>query len=775
MDVQQERISQILATVKCSDCGVPVEFRKLSSHICKAAPAVPNLPATFKNNMGSSTGLNPGGPMMFPGIKKLDNNNNSRPTLNPISVPGQNPYNAYGQPPRSPISPRSPYENPPSMPVNTGYSGMPANYNNPPEASRISSGNSPNTFLKKYNKLTGKSIESSTNQFTTSPVEAPYSDNSRTDYFGNSKFPEPSVPRAGPYQPNSNGVGSNQGNTFNNNTANNSYNPRGQYTPERNRDVYGVDKTRDQPGADRMRDQYRANGDQPGTDRMRDQYRTKGDQPGTDRMRDQYRANEDQPGADRMRDQYRANGDQPGADRMRDQYRTNGNQPGADRMHDQYRTNGNQPGSDRMRDQYRTNGDQPGSDRKFDQYRTNGDQPGSDRRFDQYHTNDNLNPNDRHNNARDWVRGERNDYSARSRSPGGYDRSNDRSDYDRNYNPPNPNQLQSNTEYDHSRRPSYERQNNYQQYGYENNNRQPPVRKASNDPNNIPSSGPYLPSSSPEHNRTPSASGSLSSLSSTQSSRGRKFSGDTVSTANTQNTGGVDTLMDDLLKEMSSLSTSSMSEHDSQNKAYHSRNASATSDICAYCNGPILSNPLRALNKLWHPHHLLCARCNKPIDPDVGHVEKNDKVYCPHDFTDLFLPKCRACNRPVEKAVSSSDGKLEGKWHASCFCCQTCRKPFPNKSFYVFNNAPYCKRHYHKLNNSLCKNCDDPIEGPCAQTVEGWRYHPSCFTCFICHDPLTDTYYNFEDHQYCETHIMEIQQRKQIRAEKRQTMFHILR
>ena len=60
MDVQQERISQILATVKCSDCGVPVEFRQLSTHICKAAPAVPTLPATFRNNMGSSTGPNPG-------------------------------------------------------------------------------------------------------------------------------------------------------------------------------------------------------------------------------------------------------------------------------------------------------------------------------------------------------------------------------------------------------------------------------------------------------------------------------------------------------------------------------------------------------------------------------------------------------------------------------------------------------------------------------------------------------------------------------------------
>ena len=116
-------------------------------------------------------------------------------------------------------------------------------------------------------------------------------------------------------------------------------------------------------------------------------------------------------------------------------------------------------------------------------------------------------------------------------------------------------------------------------------------------------------------------------------------------------------------------------------------------------NGPILSNSLQALNKLWHPHHLLCARCNKPIDPDVGHVEKNNKVYCPHDFTDLFLPKCRACNRPVEKAVSSSDGKLEGKWHASCFCCQVNYRTIINcfQVSYKLSRTNYSSAYYSDL------------------------------------------------------------------------------
>ncbi|CAG8755654.1 8244_t:CDS:2, partial [Ambispora leptoticha] len=199
------------------------------------------------------------------------------------------------------------------------------------------------------------------------------------------------------------------------------------------------------------------------------------------------------------------------------------------------------------------------------------------------------------------------------------------------------------------------------------------------------------------------------------------------------NGAGFDNLIDDLIKEWDNMDTGSYSNQQNQQHYHapsdvptHSRSKSSTSNhsnsnynnnnqvrmnICGYCNHTIDSSPMWALGRTWHPEHLLCAQCEKPIDPNIGHVERNNKIYCPSDFADLFLPKCRSCGLPVEReAVSASDGKLEGKWHVNCFGCHTCHKPFPDRSFYVFENAPYCKRHYHELNNSLCRNCDEPIE-----------------------------------------------------------------
>jgi hypothetical protein len=39
-----ERISQILPSVKCSDCGRDVQIRRLGDHVCSGKPPVPNLP-----------------------------------------------------------------------------------------------------------------------------------------------------------------------------------------------------------------------------------------------------------------------------------------------------------------------------------------------------------------------------------------------------------------------------------------------------------------------------------------------------------------------------------------------------------------------------------------------------------------------------------------------------------------------------------------------------------------------------------------------------------
>ncbi|RKP13926.1 hypothetical protein BJ684DRAFT_15724 [Piptocephalis cylindrospora] len=63
--MQDPRISQILPTMKCNDCGVDIEFRRIAEHRCGEAPpmpALPPMPSTLhkKDSGGSSLGSSAG-------------------------------------------------------------------------------------------------------------------------------------------------------------------------------------------------------------------------------------------------------------------------------------------------------------------------------------------------------------------------------------------------------------------------------------------------------------------------------------------------------------------------------------------------------------------------------------------------------------------------------------------------------------------------------------------------------------------------------------------
>lgn len=196
--------------------------------------------------------------------------------------------------------------------------------------------------------------------------------------------------------------------------------------------------------------------------------------------------------------------------------------------------------------------------------------------------------------------------------------------------------------------------------------------------------------------------------------------------------------------------------------------------LCAGCEGPIHAHErtVYALDKPWHEHHLCCYHCLKSIPLSVRHMEKDGHIYCPKDYKELFTPRCKGCGLMVEKdAVSAQDGRLRGKWHSNCFRCTTCRRPFADKRFYVHNNAPYCKRHYHRMNNTLCMRCDEPIEGACIQTAEDWRFHAKCFLCSMCGMKLKENYYSFEEQTYCEKDMMYIQRTRNVHVERRKTMY----
>ena len=93
---------------------------------------------------------------------------------------------------------------------------------------------------------------------------------------------------------------------------------------------------------------------------------------------------------------------------------------------------------------------------------------------------------------------------------------------------------------------------------------------------------------------------------------------------------------------------------------------------------------------------------------------------------------CRGCNELIQgKSVSSADGRLTGRYHKKCFVCKTCKEPFQTADFYVIDNHPYCSRHYHQLNGSLCKACDRGIEGQYLETELKQKFHPYCFSCQV--------------------------------------------
>jgi hypothetical protein len=94
------------------------------------------------------------------------------------------------------------------------------------------------------------------------------------------------------------------------------------------------------------------------------------------------------------------------------------------------------------------------------------------------------------------------------------------------------------------------------------------------------------------------------------------------------------------------------------------------------------------------------------------------------------------------------------------------QKPFPDKEFYVFDGKPYCAYHYHEANDSLCASatCGQPIEGPCAVSHSGDRYHPEHLTCEFevpgthdgvrartCAERLVD-YWEVDGRMLCERH-----------------------
>jgi len=296
----------------------------------------------------------------------------------------------------------------------------------------------------------------------------------------------------------------------------------------------------------------------------------------------------------------------------------------------------------------------------------------------------------------------------------------------------------------------------------------------------LPMNPPPLPSAKFGHNRSPSSSSGASirnmplrKKSNASINIERRPSNNDNYSVPINDIKDLEWLMDDLMINMESFN----STNDMNSSSQIPLNGNAMTKFepqtfyCRACGKTLMAQGVtsdRKCMKCHQPAQPICAYCQKPIEGKG--IPKNANIFCTKDFIQLFVPKCQRCGLPIKGETVSALGT---KYHKNCFTCISCDKKFTSKSFYVFDGKPVCRYHFHKMNNTLCKSCNEPVEGQCIDVFEG-RYHPECFRCFECHEPLHMIYYNYQGNVYCEKDTLRMQKEKLRNTKKRTTIMNYI-
>ncbi|XP_064639850.1 PDZ and LIM domain protein Zasp-like isoform X2 [Lineus longissimus] len=148
--------------------------------------------------------------------------------------------------------------------------------------------------------------------------------------------------------------------------------------------------------------------------------------------------------------------------------------------------------------------------------------------------------------------------------------------------------------------------------------------------------------------------------------------------------------------------------------------------VCSQCGSPVRGPFVLALGKSWCPNHFCCANCNCKLI-DIGFIEEGGKLYCEKDYEQFFAPHCKKCNQAI---IGDCVHAMNSEYHPHCFVCTHCRQPIGNSGFHMEDGQPFCERDWMQMFQTKCAACDFPVE-PGDHWVEamGANYHADCFCC----------------------------------------------
>ncbi|XP_029457313.1 LIM and cysteine-rich domains protein 1 isoform X2 [Rhinatrema bivittatum] len=113
---------------------------------------------------------------------------------------------------------------------------------------------------------------------------------------------------------------------------------------------------------------------------------------------------------------------------------------------------------------------------------------------------------------------------------------------------------------------------------------------------------------------------------------------------------------------------------------------------------------------------------------------------------------CETCKQPVpmdSPVVYADRAGYDRLWHPACFVCSKCSEPLVDLIYFWKNDAIWCGRHYCESERPRCAACDEIIFSENSLQAEGLSWHKDHFTCLECEQSLAGTPYALDHGRLC--------------------------
>ncbi len=104
---------------------------------------------------------------------------------------------------------------------------------------------------------------------------------------------------------------------------------------------------------------------------------------------------------------------------------------------------------------------------------------------------------------------------------------------------------------------------------------------------------------------------------------------------------------------------------------------------------------MNAMGAYWHPDHFICSvpDCKASL-ADATYYEREEKAYCQSHYIKLFSHQCHSCRLPI---LSDPVKAVNKYWHSTCVKCDKCSKQLDTVFLNETNGKMYCSDHASNL------------------------------------------------------------------------------